>query len=580
MRKMNSIKAKPLSISLKLHVVLYYIFLIIAPFLLLVALSVNIMYKYTCRIYGKYLVTNLASTQEQLNTAYNRYRDTSMTLYLNKTVAILEKKDLSAGEWDRIRVEMSNMCASNADMASMQIDSHDTMVHAGTSNAKIVEYVNGKKEEIIAEGGRMIWLPESFYSPYPFGTYKYVIARSLNTAEKKNLGIMYMTVDKEIFDNAFATINMEGATTYIIHPSGTVLYCSDIKRLNEPFDIPDVKDKTGFFTEKVGGENCLVAYAKSYKTNWLQLAIVPVNSLFSDFKPVGLSVLFIVSVYVVLIFVMIILMNRHIVRPILSLTHAMDTFAEGNLQVSAEETCRTKEIKTLFIHFNTMTRKVHELILDNRRVEREKNNFEMQVLISQMNPHFIYNSLNTVKWLAVINKQPVIQKVTDSLIYILMQITNKGSSLHRLTDEIRLLENYTVIQKMRFMNFDIAYSISEDTQELLIRKFLLQSIVENAIIHGFSRGKLSDGRIELKSYKEEERLHVIIRDNGKGFDVQEWESREEPADKQHTNVGIKNIQQIIKLEYGTSYGLFMESEPGKGTCAHFILPVLEDGEME
>lgn len=84
MRKMNSIKAKPLSISLKLHVVLYYIFLIIAPFLLLVALSVNIMYKYTCRIYGKYLVTNLASTQEQLNTAYNRYRDTSMTLYLNK----------------------------------------------------------------------------------------------------------------------------------------------------------------------------------------------------------------------------------------------------------------------------------------------------------------------------------------------------------------------------------------------------------------------------------------------------------------------------------------------------------------
>lgn len=580
MRKMNSIKAKPLSISLKLHVVLYYIFLIIAPFLLLVALSVNIMYKYTCRIYGKYLVTNLASTQEQLNTAYNRYRDTSMTLYLNKTVAILEKKDLSAGDWDRIRVEMSNMCASNADMASMQIDSHDTMVHAGTSNAKIVEYVNGKKEEIIAEGGRMIWLPESFYSPYPFGTYKYVIARSLNTAEKNNLGIMYMTVDKEIFDNAFATINMEGATTYIIHPSGTVLYCSDIKRLNEPFDIPDVKDKTGFFTEKVGGENCLVAYAKSYKTNWLQLAIVPVNSLFSDFKPVGLSVLFIVSVYVVLIFVMIILMNRHIVQPILLLTHAMDTFAEGNLQVSAEETCRTKEIKTLFIHFNTMTRKVHELILDNRRVEREKNNFEMQVLISQMNPHFIYNSLNTVKWLAVINKQPVIQKVTDSLIYILMQITNKGSSLHRLTDEIRLLENYTVIQKTRFMNFDIAYSISEDTQELLIRKFLLQSIVENAIIHGFSRGKLSDGRIELKSYKEEERLHVIIRDNGKGFDVQEWESREEPADKQHTNVGIKNIQQIIKLEYGTSYGLFMESEPGKGTCAHFILPVLEDGEME
>lgn len=125
---------------------------------------------------------------------------------------------------------------------------------------------------------------------------------------------------------------------------------------------------------------------------------------------------------------MIVLMNRHIIRPILSLTRAMDRFAEGELQISEAETYKTREINSLFIHFNSMTKKVHELIMDNRRVEREKNNFEMQVLISQMNPHFIYNSLNTVKWLAVINKQSTIQNVTDSLIYILMQITNKKTA--------------------------------------------------------------------------------------------------------------------------------------------------------
>ena len=119
-----------------------------------------------------------------------------------------------------------------------------------------------------------------------------------------------------------------------------------------------------------------------------------------------------------------------------------------------------------------------------------------------------------------------------------------------------------------------------DTENLLIRKFLLQSIVENAIIHGFSRGKLSGGRIELQSYREEGKLHVVIRDNGKGFAVPEWERQEEAADKQHTNVGIKNIRQIIKLEYGEPFGLFMESEPGKGTCAHFILPVMERGARE
>lgn len=294
--------------------------------------------------------------------------------------------------------------------------------------------------------------------------------------------------------------------------------------------------------------------------------------------PAGESEYFYIGLYLCgSYFLMIVLMNRHIIRPILSLTRAMDRFAEGELQISEAETYKTREINSLFIHFNSMTKKVHELIMDNRRVEREKNNFEMQVLISQMNPHFIYNSLNTVKWLAVINKQSTIQNVTDSLIYILMQITNKKDSLHRIADEKKLLEHYVVIQKTRFMNFDMHYNVEPDTENLLIRKFLLQSIVENAIIHGFSRGKVNGGRIELKSYRKEGRLHVDISDNGKGFDISEWEQREESADMQHTNVGIKNIRQIIKLEYGEPFGLFMESEPGKGTCAHFILPVMEMG---
>lgn len=113
----------------------------------------------------------------------------------------------------------------------------------------------------------------------------------------------------------------------------------------------------------------------------------------------------------------------------------------------------------------------------------------MQVLISQMNPHFIYNSLNTVKWLAVINKQSTIQNVTDSLIYILMQITNKKDSLHRIADEKKLLEHYVVIQKTRFMNFDMHYNVEPDTENLLIRKFLLQSIVETPLYMASAEGR-------------------------------------------------------------------------------------------
>lgn len=571
------IKRPVFAIGMKIQVVIGYLFLIVVPFLLLSWLSIDIMYNYTCKIYGEYLVTNLTTTQEQLRVVFNRYRDISMSLYLNRTVERLDQTSLTEKELERIQLELDNMCNANAGLTSVWMEVNENVVFAGALNTVITDYVNSYRDQVIEEGGRIMWLPQSFYFPYPSGTNKYIIARALNTPNKENIGMMYMTVDKNVLDGAFGTVNITDAITYIVEPSYTILYSSNAEKLNQKFTYLQLNDeeKNGFRTEIVDGTNCLVAYARSDKTNWTQVAIVPVHSLLSNFTPVQVAIVLIVSIYVLLVLFFLILINRHLIKPISYLTHVMDLFADDTLQVSPEEKYRAKEVNSLFIHFNSMTQKVQGLIEENKKVEREKSDFEKQVLVSQMNPHFIYNSLNTVKWLAVIHKQSVIKNVTDSLIYILMQITNKSHSTHSIQDEIKLLEHYAVIQKTRFMNFDIHYDISPETINLFVRKFLFHTIVENAIIHGFSGGKITDGQIFLTTCIKDEQLHIEIKDNGKGFDINKWENQIEPTNKYHTNIGIKNIQQIINLEYGEPFGLSIESELGKGTCVHFVLPVIE-----
>ena len=193
-------------------------------------------------------------------------------------------------------------------------------------------------------------------------------------------------------------------------------------------------------------------------------------------------------------------------------------------------------------------------------------------MTAQLQPHFLYNALNTIKWTAVINKQENIQKLTEALVYILMNAVKGKGEDYTLADELELIEQYAVIQRARFLNFVIEYEIQPETRNLKIFRFLLQPVVENSILHGFQRGMVQSGKIVIKAWLEDERLHVTVTDNGCGFDLEKWEKQGETGEN-HTNIGLGNIRQVIELEYGGEYGMEIESAYGDGTRVTYCLPV-------
>ena len=139
-------------------------------------------------------------------------------------------------------------------------------------------------------------------------------------------------------------------------------------------------------------------------------------------------------------------------------------------------------------------------------------------------------------------------------------------------DELKLVENYAVIQKARFMNFELVIEKDENCLTCRIRKFVLQPIIENAVIHGLGRGKIKNTEIKVKVWADEN-LHIIVEDQGVGFDVEEW--RQKPGKKEgHTNIGIHNVEEMIRMEYGENYGMWIESSPGAGTKVTYLLPVI------
>ena len=310
-------------------------------------------------------------------------------------------------------------------------------------------------------------------------------------------------------------------------------------------------------------------------TGWIFVSCVSLSEMMQSIQPLEQVIVVISIVYCLFLILVFYIFQKSFLKPISELKYAMDQFAQGNMDIQMRQ-IHSGELRSLPKHFNAMTKQINELMIKNEKSVNEKNDFKIQALTAQLQPHFMYNALNTIKWMAVINRQENIQRVTEALIYVLMHAAKVKKENYTLRDELELIEKYAVIQKARFMNFEIEQEISSELMEYRIFQFILQPAVENSIIHGFQRGMVKGGKIKIRAWEEQRVLRIVVEDNGCGFDVSEWEKRNEPREN-HTNIGLRNVEQIIELEYGNVYGMEIQSAPGEGTRISYRLPA-EKGE--
>jgi two-component system sensor histidine kinase YesM len=257
-----------------------------------------------------------------------------------------------------------------------------------------------------------------------------------------------------------------------------------------------------------------------------------------------------------------------ITNPIRKLEYAMTDIEDSLLKIEvAEEGCY--EARSLAKHFNIMVEKIKLLMEDLSTKEKAIRTYEINVLHSQINPHFLYNTLDTIVWMAEFGDSKKVIEVTKALASFFRLSLSGGEALTTIENELEHVRHYLFIQKERYGD-QLAYTFEWDPEIMKVKipKIILQPIVENAIYHGIREGN-KKGVIEIQAKQEGKDILFVIKDNGKGFDTALRNKYEDEAMKEDNvklgGVGINNVDKRIKLYYGERYGVDITSVLGEFT---------------
>ena len=270
---------------------------------------------------------------------------------------------------------------------------------------------------------------------------------------------------------------------------------------------------------------------------------------------------------------------KSITLPIQRLCDSMERVQEGDFSVSDIVVDSENEIGSLTKSFNVMTQRIHELMAQNIREQEAKRKSELKALQSQINPHFLYNTLDSIIWMAEGKKNEEVVLMTASLARLLRQSISNEDELVSIGQEIEYARGYLTIQKMRYKD-KLEFRIEVEPSILNIRliKLVLQPVIENAIYHGL-KYKESRGLLLVKGFMKNGNAVLQVIDDGVGMDQETLDHIYErhKVDYHSNGVGIYNVQKRLQLYYGNEYGIVYESKPGEGTTATITIPGQQEG---
>ena len=314
-------------------------------------------------------------------------------------------------------------------------------------------------------------------------------------------------------------------------------------------------------------------------TGWKLVGVVPVEDLEADSHQM---VLFGLSLLLFSIFLMAFLnfrISAHISDPIRRLEHSIKELEAGQDNVEIEER-GCYEVQHLSRSIRSMVSTMHHLMDDIVQQEAQKRRSELEVLQSQINPHFLYNTLDSVIWMTEAGRYDEAIQMVTSLARLFRISLSRGSSIITLADELEHARHYMNIQQIRYKNrFTTEITAEPGTEGLYTLKLIVQPILENAIYHGMSAAE-DEGIISVHAYRRGDDLFIDVEDNGMGMrpEVAEQllEEHRPAINTKGSGIGVRNVHQRIQLTFGRQYGLTIQSEPDEGTLVRIHLPALDE----
>jgi two-component system sensor histidine kinase YesM len=557
----------------------------------LIAIPVSVIYFTYNRtvkeiIKNKYTETAIQSVfeaSEKLNFILDDVQKFSTVIISNSELLNMldNKDDYRADEFGRV---LRNFITSRDDIEVIDLVLKDAYYTAGAKKINRIDRINQRLED---SSGQPLWLPTKVEQievlSGKFNKNYFTLARKIiNFNTLKDYGYLLIDLEEVLLEQAYSRLLDNGkAEVLICDDKGNIISHSKKEKIGssineETYGKAVLDDITGhnYVQYKINIDKVAI-YSTIRNNGWKIIKTVPTDYLYEELNNIQKYLIIGGIIYGIVIIIYILLFSIRYTEPMMKMMSVIKKVEQGDLTVRTEVKSND-EVGQLGSSLNNMIGEMQVLIDKLIKEEQEKKKVELEALHAQINPHFLYNTLNTIKWMAKIQGNNSVSKAITALVKLLRISTNLDREMITLQEEIDYVKNYIVIQKLRFNRaINISYNIDDKYMKLTVPKLILQPIVENSIIHGMEAEE-DNLNIVIDGFVKEEKLIIEISDDGPGIEdeIMKVILKDSSDRNKFSKVGLNNVNQRIKLYCGGEFGLKIETEYGKGTKVIVVLPVI------
>ncbi len=374
---------------------------------------------------------------------------------------------------------------------------------------------------------------------------------------------------------------------FILDQDGNIVYHPSQQQLYNELQTENIDIVMNADTDTVvtgeGDDEKIYTLARSEITGWTIVGCMNMAELLKSSKEANNIYVMTAIVLVVIAMLISSFIARSITLPIQKLRDSMERVQEGDFKAADDLVIPSQnEIGSLTTSFNVMTHKIEDLMAQNVHEQELKRKSELKALQSQINPHFLYNTLDSIIWMAEGKKYEDVVLMTASLARLLRQSISNEDETVLIGQEIQYVKSYLTIQKMRYKDkLEFEINVDPSINSVHIVKLVLQPIVENAIYHGL-KYKESKGMLTVNGYQKDGNAVIEIADDGVGMDAETLNRifEKHKVNYRSNGVGVYNVQRRLSMYYGKEYGLSYKSEKGKGTTVTVVIPIEQEEHHE
>ncbi|SDI34504.1 sensor histidine kinase [Proteiniclasticum ruminis] len=584
---MKNYKKLRLSVQNKLFMIVF--FTIVLPMIIAGTVMINQQRKMIRDEAVRAAQKDINQISDIMSNELNHLKSISNLFYLDSEIISLLRAENDLISDDGFATTMNTALDSyNASMARIDFKtvllSKNDRIYGSAPNIQKMHAYSYKNtrwyQSLEVNPSRIIWTSDrslDFIFSLNSMTHMYLIREIHDPETWKSLGTLILGISENEIRKMYSGYITNQQSIFLVDDENRVISYENNLKITTAVEMlePYLYQVSGYQLTKALDKDLLMSHYTINTNKWKLYTFNDMAYLTFHLTKANQSYIFTLIVFFIVSTIFSLLFIRKFFYPLKTLNDTMKTVEKGNLEVEAP-VLHDDEIGDLSLQFNSMIHHVKDLMSEIMEVQELKRKAEIQSLQTQINPHFLYNTFATIRYLIYTEKKEDVDKIILSFIKIMKNILSDTKELISIEREIDLLKDYVYIQNYAFSNkVQVQYNIDERIKSFQTIKLLLQPIIENAFLHGL-KPKKENGILIINGFIQDQKVIFEVIDNGIGFDTS-IDFSKTPSDS--TRIGYRNVQDRIELTFGSPYGASIESKQNEGTRVTLKLPIIEQKEV-